>query len=265
MKLEVNPTVQRIPIAQTGGPGEGPGATGLPRGVPPGGDPDFPPAARLTKSSELDSAAAVLANRVKIIQVTLVGRGDCDVLLWPLLAAGPATGTIRGVSVDGLVPYPLKKQVKNMMDRVKSEGEAAWQAKLLAATLRLQGMADELRQVAEMKAIPSKARQLARISSEVASFIMAGMESGEGMEEAAAHLAEINAKAHVNIASAMAADGVLNDPEFNNSLPALTAEGLDALSISELRKMLRLHKVPTTGLLEKAEFVAVAKQFLGLL
>ena len=36
------------------------------------------------------------------------------------------------------------------------------------------------------------------------------------------------------------------------------------LSTKELRKVLRLHKVPTTGLLEKAEFVAAAKQHLGL-
>ena len=92
---------------------------------------------------------------------------------------------------------------------------------------------------------------------------MGGLTS-EGMEEAAAQFAEINAKAHVNIASAMAADGVLNDPTRTNSLPALTAEGIDALNVKELRKLLRVYKVPTTGLLEKSEFAAAAKQHLGL-
>ena len=61
----------------------------------------------------------------------------------------------------------------------------------------------------------------------------------------------------------MAADGVdLNAP--STSLPALTSDSLDAFSTKELRKVLDDYKVPTTGLLEKSEFVAAAKQHLGL-
>ena len=59
----------------------------------------------------------------------------------------------------------------------------------------------------------------------------------------------------------MAADGVdLNAP--STSLPALTSDSLDAFCTRELRKVLDLYKVPTTGLLEKSEFVAAAKQHL---
>ena len=241
-----------------------PGEPGLAPSMPQWGDTDFPcqpGGALLSSSSEIDKAATVLAGRVNVVQKRLIGAEAADHLFWPQLTV--AAGQVAGVRIDGLVSLGIKDIVQSMVKSAKEEGEAAWQAKLLAATGRLQGMAGELRQVAEMKDIPSKARHLARVSKEAVSFVMGGLTS-EGMEEAAAEFAEMNAKAHVNIASAMAADGVLNDPTRTNSLPALTAEGIDALNVKELRKLLRVYKVPTTGLLEKSEFVAAAKQHLGL-
>ena len=243
------------------GPGE-PGSA-----PPQWGDTDFPypdqPGAALISSSEIDKAAAVLAGHVNVVQKHLIGAEAAEHLFWPQLPVVlTKENQVAGVRIDGLITLPIKGTVQHMVKSAKEEGEAAWQAKLLAATGRLQRMTDELRQVAEMKDIPSKARQLSRVSEEALCFLMGGLTS-EGMEEAAARLAEADAQSHAKIAAAMAADGVdLNAP--STSLPALTSDSLDALSTKELRKVLRLHKVPTTGLLEKAEFVAAAKQHLGL-
>ena len=242
-----------------------PGEPGLAPSMPQWGDTDFTPGALLSSSSEIDKAAAVLAGRVNVIQKYLIDpealAEAAEHLFWPQLPV--AAGQVAGVRIDGLAILFIKNLVQGMVESAKKEGEDAWQFKLLAATGRLQRMAGELRQVAEMKDIPSKARHLARVSKEAVSFVMGGLTS-EGMEEAAAEFAEMNAKAHVNIASAMAADGVLNDPTRTNSLPALTADDIDLLNVKELRKLLRVYKVPTTGLLEKSEFAAAAKQHLGL-
>ena len=241
-----------------------PGEPGLAPSMPQWGDTDFTPGALLSSSSEIDKAAAVLAGRVNVIQKYLIDpealAEAAEHLFWPQLPV--AAGQVAGVRIDGLLVLYIKDIVQSMVKSAKEEGEAAWQAKLLAATGRLQGMAGELRQVAEMEDIPSKARHLSRVSEEALSFLMGGL-SSEGMEEAAARLAEAGAQSHANIAAAMAADGVdLNAP--STSLPALTSDSLDAFSTRELRKVLELYKVPTTGLLEKSEFVAAAKQHLGL-
>ena len=231
------------------------------------GDNDFPyhpTGAVLSSSSEIDKAAAVLAGRVDVVQKHLIGRGAeaAEQLFWPQLPVLTKENQVAGVRIDGLLVLYIKDIVQSMVKSAKEEGEDAWRAKLLAATGRLQRMAGELRQVAEMEDIPSKARHLSRVSEEALSFLMGGL-SSEGMEEAAARLAEAGAQSHANIAAAMAADGVdLNAP--STSLPALTSDSLDAFSTRELRKVLELYKVPTTGLLEKSEFVAAAKQHLGL-
>ena len=234
----------------------------MPEGV--GNDPDFGFGELLDSPAAVEAAAAVLAGRVKVVQQHLVGQVSEPHSFWPLLTVEVGGSEfvvgkhVSGVRVTGGMLLPIREIVERMQRKTGGTGTVAWQAKLLAATGRLQGMADELRQVAEMEKFGAKAHQLRRVSAEVASYVVAGLPStDEGMAETAAKLDQTTNEARRPVRP------MVTHADTPNGLRPLTADDIDLLNVKELKSMLVHYGVPFKGFLEKAEFVAAAKQYLS--